>query len=422
MSGLDEGYVSPAELERQIGLREEAWVRLRSWPIDKILALLDRVADRFTDPADPLRREAVERIGTVTGLATAMVAAGLDDQVGRIRGIGQLLDAELGSRYALERFVARAPGLQARAWPPFRLACIFSGNVPGIPAFDMALSLALKAGCIARPPKAEPHFAGLFAQAVTEVNPFIGAALLVARWAPNDRTPYAHAGGVIAYGSNESMAAIRRLVPPDVPFLAHGARLSLAFILREAATAETARLLAKDVAWYDQQGCVSPHVAYIERGGPISPSEFAQAVGAELARLVHEWPRARLTLEEAATLRRERDAAEWEADALFAPAEGLDWAVIHQETPGFQPSPLGRFLRTYAVQDWTEARGPGADLLQTVAVAGDPERRLEMAARWGALGASRIAQVGAVQRLHPAWHHDGRATVAALVRWTDLES
>lgn len=389
--------------------------------VDSILAVLERVADRFADPADRLTQEAVRLIRESTGLAVPMIQEGLADQVGRIRGIGALLDAELGTRYALDRFVERAGGLWGRAWGPGLLTCVFSGNVPGIPAFDMALALALKSRCLARPPRAEPHFAGLFAQAVSEVDAELGEALVVRRWERSDREPYEQAGGVIAYGSDQTMAAIRALVPPGVPFLAHGARLSFAVILQEAATAETARLLAKDVAWYDQQGCVSPHVAYVERGGVLSPTEFAQAVGEELARLAQAWPRAVLTLEEGAALRRERDAAEWEADALFAPPEGLDWAVIHSESVGFQPSPLGRFLRTYAVDSWTEVPGLPVQLLQTVAVAGAPERRLAVAAQFGALGASRVAQVGAVQRLHPAWHHDGRATVAALVRWTDVE-
>jgi hypothetical protein len=391
-------------------------------PIDAILARLNQAAGRFSDPADPLLREAVERIREATGLPAAMVSEGLADQVGRVRGIGLLLDRELGSRYALDHFVERAPGLCGRAWGPSRLVCVFSGNVPGIPAFDMALALALKASCLARPPKAEPHFAGLFAQAVREADADLGSHLEVRRWAHDDPEPYQGAGGVIAYGADASMAAIRRLVPPGVPFLAHGSRLSYALILRESANAVTARLLAKDVAWYDQQGCVSPHVAYIERGGELTPAQFAAAVGEELARLAVTWPRAPLALAEAAALRRERDAAEWEADALFAPAEGLDWAVIHSESAGFQPSPLGRFLRTYAVDDWQAAVGPVGELLQTVAIAGEHERRLHVAAQLGARGASRIAQVGAVQRLHPAWQHDGRATVAALVRWTDVES
>lgn len=416
-------------------------IRVSERSIDSILAVLDRVADRFDDPADPLTQKAVRQIRESTGLAVPMIQEGLADQVGRIRGIGTLLDAELGTRYALDRFVERAPstggqppaglnslgprrlpsGLWGRAWGPDLITCVFSGNVPGIPAFDMALALALKSRCLARPPQAEPHFAGLFARAVSEIDPALGESLVVRRWERSDRQPYEQAGGVIAYGSDQTMAAIRALVPPGVPFLAHGARLSFAVILRESAIAATARLLAKDVAWYDQQGCVSPHVAYVERGGELSPTQFAQAVGEELARLAQEWPRAALTLEEGAALRRERDAAEWEADALFAPAEGLDWAVIHAESVGFQPSPLGRFLRTYAVEDWTEVAGLPRQLLQTVAVAGAQERRLQVAAHFGALGASRIAQVGAVQRLHPAWHHDGRATVAALVRWTDVE-
>ena len=33
----------------------------------------------------------------------------------------------------------------------------------------------------------------------------------------------------------------------------------------------TARLAAHDVMRYDQQGCYSPHVFYVERGGKVAP-------------------------------------------------------------------------------------------------------------------------------------------------------
>jgi acyl-CoA reductase-like NAD-dependent aldehyde dehydrogenase len=400
----------------------EARRELQARSVDQILASLDRVADRFADPSDPLRQRAVEQIHQATGLARPMVAEGLTDQVNRIRGIGDLLDADLGSRYALDRFVDRAPGLKSRAFGPALLTCVFSGNVPGIPAFDMALALALKGSCLARPPKAEPYFAGIFKEAVAEVDEILGANLLVERWAHDDPAPYQAAEAVIAYGSDRSIDAIRRLVPPGTPFLGHGSRISFALICREAATVETARQLARDVAWYDQQGCVSPQIAFIERGGPLSPVAFAQAVGEELARLAVEWPRAPLTLYEAAALRRERDEAEWSADALFAPATGLDWAVIHAERPRFHPSPLGRFLRTFAIDEAAAVPLAGlGPLLQTVSVAAPAERRLAVAEVLGRHGASRICPVGGAQRLHPAWHHDGRVTAAALVRWVDVE-
>lgn len=401
-----------------------AQATLATRPVDRILALLDRVCARWLDHADPIRREAEERLAESSGLAPAMLRRGLDDMIRRTRAIPALLDADLGSRYALDRFVERASGLRSRAFGPGLLTCLFSGNVPGIPAFDIALALALKSACLVRVAAAEPVFAPLFARSITEVDAGLGEAVHVTRWPYDDPLPYQRAGAVLAYGADASIAAIRQLVPPEVRFLGHGHKISFAVVAAEAATEQTARRLARDVAMYDQQGCVSPHMAFVERGGPLSPAGFAEACAAAFAQLQGEMPRAKLTLEEAAALRAARDEAEFTADAFHGSPGDLAWAVIHSETPAFLPSPLNRLLRTYAISSLSEVEGlvaPHAAYLQTIAYAGPEARRLALAETLGRLGASRIAPIGQAQQPHPLWRHDGAPTAASLVRWVEIE-
>lgn len=398
--------------------------RLAERPVDEILAAIDRVCRRWLDRSDPIRREAEERLAAGTGLAPAMLADGLSQMIRRAQGLPALLDADLSSRHALDRFVNRPEGLRSMAFGPGLLTCVFSGNVPGIPAFDMALALALKSACLVRVAAEEPDFAPLFARSVAEVDPGMGEAIHVARWAYDEETPYRRAGAVLAYGSDRSIAAIRRLVPESVRFLGHGHKLSFACIAAEAATDGTAARLAQDVAMYDQQGCVSPHIAFVERGGPLSPEAFAGATAEALAALQERMPRRRLSLEEAAALRSARDEAEFSADACFFSPGDLAWAVVHQEEPAFLPSPLNRLLRTYAVDTLEEVEAlvaPHSAYLQTVAFAGPDEKRLALAGRLGRLGASRIASVGQAQEPHPLWRHDGRPTAGDLVRWVDIE-
>jgi len=398
--------------------------QLSQRPVGQILDVLTRVTDRWLDPSDPIRRTAEERIGAQSGLAPAMLRRGLDEMIVRLRGIPDLLDQDLGSRHALDRFIRRAPGVLSRAWGPGLLVCIFSGNVPGIPAFDMALALALKSACLARPAREEPEFASLFAQSVAEVDPLMGRCLAVSRWEYEESFPLA-AGVVLAYGSDQSLMEIRQHVPAGVDFLGHGHKLSFAVVAREAASPQTAHRLALDVAMYDQQGCVSPHVAYVERGGELEPAAFAQACGEALEVLETEMPRSRLTLGEAMAMRAVCDEAEFAEGALFRSREGLAWAIVHSETPSFVPSPLNRLLRTCAVDSLADvaiAVAPFASFLQTVAFAGPDDRREALAEVMGILGATRICAIGQVQALSPLLRHDGRPTAGDLVRWTDIES
>lgn len=409
------------DLEALLAAQRELAAR----PVGEILALLNRVAERWLNHGDPIRRETEERLAAGTGLAPAMLRRGLDDMIRRMQGIGDLLDQDLGTREALDGAFWRAPGVYSRAFGPGLLVCIFSGNVPGIPAFDMALGLALKSAVLVRPAAEEPVFAELFARTVAEEDELLGRCLAVQRWGYDETWPYERAGAVLAYGSDQSIAAIRKLVPPGARFLAHGHKISFAVITREAATVETARLLAYDVAMYDQQGCVSPHMAFVERGGALSPAEFAQACGEGLAACAASMPRAKLSAAEALALRAVRDEAEFAADAYFGSQGDLSWAVVHSESPAFLPSPLNRLLRTFAVDaiaDVARTVAPFGGYLQTVAFAGPHERWLEAAESLGALGASRLCRVGRAQEPGPLWRHDGRPTAGDLVRWLDLET
>jgi hypothetical protein len=393
-------------------------------PVDWILARLERVAQRWLDHADPIRQEAEERLASETGLAPTMLRLGLDQMIRRMQGIPELLDQDLGSRAALDRLVRRAPGVLSQAWGPGLLVCIFAGNVPGIPAFDMAMGLALKSAVLCRPASGEPVFAELFARSVAAVDELLGRCLAVRRWGYDETWPYEQAGAVVAYGSDESVAAVRRLVPAHVRFVGHGHKLSFAVVARESATAQTARLLALDVAMYDQQGCVSPHMAFVERGGALSPAAFAQVCGDALAGLEAEMPRAKLAQAEAMALRTARDEAEFAADALHASQGDLAWTVVHSEAPAFLPSPLNRLLRTYAVDDLEQVTAvvrPYAAYLQTVGVAGPGQRMGALAGALGRLGASRLCPVGRMQEPGALWRHDGGLTAGALVRWIDME-
>lgn len=397
---------------------------LAARPVDEILGVLDRVTARWLDPLDPVRQEAEREMASSTGLAPAMIRRGLDDMIRRVQGIGAALDADLGTREALDGFCWRAPGVLSRAWGPGLLTCIFSGNVPGLPAFDMAMGLALKSAVLVRPPAEEPVFASLFARSVMEEDEGLGRCLGVVRWGHEETWPYEQAGAVLAYGSDQTIGAVRRLVPPGVRFVGHGHKISFACVAREACDVDAARRLAYDVTMYDQQGCVSPHMAFVERGGALSPSSFAQAVGEELERLSREMPRRKLSAAEAMAVRGARDEAEFTADAVHGSKGDLAWAVIHNEAPAFLPSTLNRLLRTFAVDSLAQVGpvvAPHAGYLQTVAYAGPPERRAEVAEALGALGVSRVCQVGRVQEPGALWRHDGHPTVGSLVRWTDIE-
>src|SRR3546814_20309550 len=112
-----------------------------------------------------------------------------------------------------------------------------------------------------------------------------------------------------------------------------------------ALDAVNAPVLARRAAWdvmrYDQQGCYSPHIFYVQRGGQIAPREFAGYLAGELANLQRRFPRRALDLEESAAVAKWRPSIEWKLPAPGTPgatdgligAPAADWNVAYTDDP-----------------------------------------------------------------------------------------
>ncbi len=264
------------------------------------------------------------------------------------------------------------------------------------------------------------------------------AACLAVVWWPGDDAAaaaplYARAEVVLAYGGNEALAQIREQVPVTARVLLHGHRLGFGIVGRAALDARSgpavARLAALDVVRYDQQGCYSPHVYYVERGAPVGPRAFAQHLAAELANLQRRFPRRRLTLEEAAGVagwrQRHELRALTEADGTLIGDAAAPWCVACHDAPHpLTPSALDRTVQVVAVDaaeqavDLVAAQRP---YLQTAGLAVAPADLHRLAERLGRAGVTRIAAIGAMTQPEAGWHHDGRYNLLDLVRIVEIE-
>ena len=191
-----------------------------------------------------------------------------------------------------------------------------------------------------------------------------------------------------------------------------------------------AGLAAWDVMRYDQQGCYSPHVFYVQRGAPVSPRAFADYLAAELAKLQRRFPRQALELEEGAAVARWQQSVEWSAQAfeLIGPADA-PWSVAYGEAgsdglPPLSPTALYRSIAVVAVdglESVISVVGVQQDFLQTAGVAASPENLYRLAGLLGAVGVTRISAIGAMSMPEEGWHHDGRFNLLDLVRMTEIE-
>jgi hypothetical protein len=421
-------------------LREARDVHLRDRPVLGVVRAIDRAAARLRDASHPLRRRAEEALPAVTGCSPQMARLVLERMTADWREgpLLRLLEADLGDPAVLDGFVPRPTGAgRTRAYGPALTAHVFSGNVPGVSVTSLVRSLLVKSAALGKMALGEPVLAALFARAVAEEDAALGACLAVAYWPGGDesleRAALEGADAVIAYGGPEAVAAARAATPAGARFLGYGHRLSFGIAAREALAAEGAAALADaaalDVATFDQQGCVSPHLYYVEEGGATSPRTFAALLAASLARLESVLPRGTLAPGEAAAIRQLRGEMEFARLAggdveLHASPDGTRWTVVFDPDPAFAASCLNRVVRVKPVPELDvvpELVRPIAPVLQSVGVAGPESRTAPVAAALGRLGASRLAPFGSLAWPPATWHHDGRPPLAELVRWCDWE-
>jgi len=432
--------LSPAQL---VALAERVRVAsrraLKTMSVSQIIAVVDRVIARLLDPGDPYRQEAEKLLPLVTGYDPEMVRLGFTGYLKTFRApqLQRFVAEDFANPKILDEFQPIQKGGMARAFGPELMVHIWAGNVPGLPLWSLISGLLVKAGNVGKVSSAEPLMASLFARLLAEVEPQLADSLAVVWWkggdAAREQALFGQADLVAAYGGNDSLAQVRGRVPITTRFLPYGHKLSFGMVGRAALDARravsTARLAAYDVCRYDQQGCYSPQVFYVERGGKVAPQEFAQYLAHELAALEHKYPRRILPLEEAAGVAGWRQTQELktfsQTGASLIGEAGAAWSVAYADAAQpLAPCALNRSIQVMAVdslEDVVPQIAGQRAFLQTVGLAAAPKELFRLAEALGQAGVTRISAIGAMTAPEAGWHHDGRFNLLDLVRLVEIE-
>ena len=431
---------SPGELSTVIdALLARRRRHLARRPVHDILAVIDRCIRRWLEPDSDERRQAETHLPATTGLSPPMLRHVLPLVFEEYRGerLGALLDAELGGRDSLDRGVASNGGSR-RAIGPGLSVHVLAGNLPGAGLDGVIFSLLVKSAVLVKAASAEPVLPTLFARSLAAVDPELGACLCVVHWpggrADLEKAAFGRAELVVASGSDASLASIRGRLGANTRFIGYGHKLSFGLVTKagladRGALAHWSRAAAYDVAVYDQLGCLSPQLIYVEEGGPASPREFASALADDLAAWQITLPRGAVPTEAGSAVRRLCDRAEWQALAgkdivLHASPGGTDWAVIYEADPTFAPSPLYRTVCVKPLREpahLAELLTDWRPYLEAVGVAADPEETARLGEFLAGLGVSRVCPLGEMQRPPLRWCRGGRPRIGDFVRWTGSE-
>ena len=440
-----EATLSPAMLAeacQTLKRNREQYLANRS--TQSLATLLGGLAENWLQPGYPFRRLALEQGPATTGFSRATLGKGLDAFFRSLTrdGVQSLLEQDLGHPRRLDEPVANAVEREQRraalVTAPELLVHILAGNLPSSALSTMVLGLLVRSAQFLKCAHGASLLPRLFAHSLYEAEPKLGACLEVAEWRGGnvelEKVLFDEAGCVTATGSDEALAAIRQQVPAKVRFLGYGHRVSFGYVsaraLSGSQTRQVVECAAADVVAWDQLGCLSPHVLYVEEGGGLSAEKFAEALAAELERREQSEPRGQLPAETAAVIASRRSFYEIRAahspdTRHWASPNSTAWTVVYEADPRFQLSCLNRFIYVKGVKDLTEAL-QNADSVRgkvsTVGLAAPDDLAREYAMHLARWGATRVCPLGQMQNPPLAWRHDGRPALGDLVTWTDWEA
>ncbi|MEK7474036.1 MAG: acyl-CoA reductase [Candidatus Coatesbacteria bacterium] len=347
--------------------------------------------------------------------------------------------AEVSPVAALDGFVAGPDGAMVRALGPRLAVHVLPGNVPLVWLPTLLACLVMRTPCLLKPAREDPLTAALFAATVAAKSPELGAALAVLPWTGGDERVEAEvlrgAGALIAYGDDPAIVSLARRLPAGVPFVAHGPRIAVGVVAREAQNPgrfeAVAAAAARDALLYDGRGCLSLSAVFVERGGLMEPGEVVTSIAGAMPVAATALPAGRPDRDTAALTQswRARIRARMQAgkpSRCAASPRGLDWTVLYDEELPMPAVPLYRTVWIAPFRDYADLtmKTTRTDLavIHAIAFAGPDARRRELAEVKAGAGLTRLTDFGKLQTPPLAWPHGGASPFRRLLNWTRLES
>jgi hypothetical protein len=376
---------------------------------DLLAAWSDTVA-AFRDPRSAERQALEAPLAAAAGLSRPGLAAGLDAVLG---GVGRPHAARLLTRarsFAGSGTAGGGPGPSATdgVQTPRPALVVLAGNVPGLAVQPLLPALALRQPLLLKSATAEPLFAPAFVKALRRREPAIGEGVAAVAWRGGDTAVEAavlgRVGLVLAYGGRQAVESLQARAPGRV--VDFGPKLSVAVIGRDVPAATVAAGLARDVALFDQRGCLSVQVVFTV--GLPQARALAAALVAALDEVAGELPPGPVDPLAAARVHQQRVEAEMRGVALpqLPLARGT---VLLTPAPPLAPSPGVRTVRVHplgALDQLPALLEPWRGKLQGAALAGDDAWQLVPALE--SLGVSRCTPPGELQTPDASWHNGGR--------------
>ncbi len=226
----------------------------------------------------------------------------------------------------------------------------------------------------------------------------------------------------IAWGGREAIESVsglpKKYNSQDILF---GPKLSMMVVGSDALDSDKAirkliRRAATDSSVFDQFACASPHTIFVEKGGLITPKEFAEKLASAMDKALVRLPTQVPDIGQANKIRSK--IAEYAFIGEYWHDKHLRWTVLFDEGIELVEPTYQRVITVKAVDNVFDVVDSVHEDIQTVGLAMNGEKRLRFANEIMLKGAMRCPDVGYMTHFDSPW--DGVVALDRMVRWVTL--
>jgi len=258
-----------------------------------------------------------------------------------------------------------------------KLVQVLAGNTPAAIAEAFLHGAIIHVPQLIKIPSLQSTFPKLLHASFEEVSIELGCLFHLDTWKNRYSELYSNlskADMVIAYGHDHTIALLKKYCLPHTIFLEQGHAVSCAIIYKEAANRSSLNKLAWDMLSYDQRGCLSPRVTFVEQGGELSPAECAFVFSNEiLPAIAKQLPGGGLFPGEAVAINQRRAIYRFRGIIYV----GVDWTVCYDDELVWPDEALPRFLpfKPFStMQELDKALKPVKPYLISIGIQGDNKK------------------------------------------------
>ncbi len=333
------------------------------------------------------------------------------------------LQAELGT--CPFEWEAVGLGFEERNYPLGVLIHIGAGNALGLSAFSVIEGLLTGNINILKLPENEGGLSSRLLLELVRLEPRLKPYIYVLEISSKNKevinSLLGLANGIVVWGSDEAIGAIRQMAPPTVPIIEWGHKLSFAYFTENEDMEEDMEGLARDICLTDQLYCSSPQCVFFETEDKAELEDFSIRLARQIEAVNEKFPAAERTMDIQSQITWSHQLVEMEellGDKRLITNENRSFGVMMDYSTVLKASPLFRNIWVMPIK-----RGELLGLLrqqkgylQTVGLSCSGGQIEELSRIFYSAGICRITACGYMSINYAGEPHDGVRALSRYVR------